>query len=287
MTTNISKTNIQLGRFEGLPNHTYHKEIPWAYSKSDLEAMMLSPSNLIQRRKGPDSESAALEFGTAFHARLEHFNDQDAYLKLVAVPPTADKRTKEGKAAHEKFEFENKAEITLDRKQWDLIENMLLAVQAHPDANELLLAPGLAEETFVWKDKDTGVICKCRPDKRILKAPVGMPDHMILDWKTAASCDYRDLKNDIGERFYDMSAALTLDGIAAVLGHDVGPFVNVFVEKGNRFRVVLGVVDDGSIAEGRRLYKAQLEKIAQCSRDAIWPGFVDFTLPAWRMMGAL
>lgn len=284
MTTNL-KPSVKLGVFTDISNESYHRELLFAHSKTDLVAMMLSPSNMIQRRKGPSNPSDAKDFGTAFHSRMEHFNNQDAYLSMVAVPPTADKRTKEGKAAHEEFNANNKAPIVLDQKEWDLLENMLLAVKAHPDANELLLAEGIAEETFIWVDEETGVICKCRPDKRITKAPLGMPDGMIIDWKTAASCERRDLQNAIGERYYDMSAALTLDGIQAVTGVSPGPFVNVFIEKGRDFRVVLGVVDDASIEEGRRLYKEQLRKIAQCNKDKIWPGFVDFSLPAWRLLG--
>lgn len=284
MTTNL-KTQVLLGRFENITNEQYHKELLHAFSKSDLTAMMLSPSNMVQRRVGPSKPSDAKEFGTAFHARLEHYNNEDAYLKMVAVPPTADKRTKEGKAAHEAFEKANTAPIVLDPKEWDLLENMLLAVKSHPDANELLMAEGINEETFIWKDEETGVICKCRPDKRITKAPLGMPDNIIIDWKTAASCERKDLQNAIGERYYDMQAALITDGVAAVLGHSVGPFVNVFIEKGRDFRVVLGVVDDASIEEGRRLYKEQLRQIAYCQKNNSWPGFVDFSLPTWRVLG--
>src|SRR5690606_14217060 len=131
----------------------------------------------------------------------------------------------------------------------------------------LLEAKGINEETFVWQDEDTGVICKCRPDKRIIEPPSGLPDGIIIDWKTIDSCSFKNIQNSIGEYYYDMQAAFVLDGIKAVLGHDVGPFVNVFMEKGNRFRVVCGVLDDGSIEEGRRLYKEQLEKIAQCQKD--------------------
>lgn len=272
---------IQLGRFEGIPSQVYHNEMNFAYSRSDVEAISMSPSNLIQKRNGPRNETDALLFGQAFHARMEHHEIQDNYLRLVAVPPKDDRRTVAGKEAHAKFEAESKGKLILDTKDWDLLENMLLAVKAHPDANSLLNAKGMAEETFVWRDADTGVICKCRPDKRLLEAPPGLPEHLVIDWKTAKSCDPHDLKNAIGENKLHVQAAFYLDGIKAVLGHDVGPFVNVFIEKGSKFRVVLGVLNDEAIKAGRQIYKTNLARIAECEKLGFWPGFVDFSLPAW------
>ncbi len=278
----------QLGRFEGIPSDVYHNEMTWAYSHSDLEAATLSPSNLIQKRTGPQNETDSLLFGRALHARMEHHNNQGEYLKLVAVPPREDRRTVAGKEAYAKFEAESKDKLILDTKDWDLLENMLLGVQAHPDANNLLKAKGIAEETFVWRDPDTGVICKCRPDKRLLEAPAGLSTpHMVLDWKTAKSCDKNDLKWSIHEYNYHVQAAFYLDGIRAVLGHEVGPFVNVFMEKGNRFRVVLGVIDDQGIEKGRQIYKEALGRIAECEKLGIWPGFVDFSLPTFSNAAAI
>ena len=277
---------VELGRFEGVPSDIYHNKMAYAYSRSDIDAVSMSPSNLIQKRNGPRNETDSLLFGQAFHARMEHHDNESTYLKLVAVPPALSRATKEGKEAHAKFEAENKGKLILDTKEWDLLENMLLSLKAHPDANALLTTKGLAEETFVWRDPDTGIICKCRPDKRLLEAPPGLPEHMVIDWKTARACDFKSLRDSIGENRYHVQAAFYLDGIKAVLGHDVGPFVNVFIEKGNRFRVVLGVLTDDAIEEGRRIYKANLVKIAECEKTKVWPGFVDFNLPTWAQAAA-
>lgn len=268
-----------LGRFEGISAETYHKELTYAYSNSDLSAAAISMSNVVQRRNGPDMETDALLFGRAFHARMEHYSNQDNYLGLVAVPPSVDGRTTEGKLLKKQFEESSKGKLILDAKDWDLLENMLSAVKAHPDANSLLEAKGVVEETFIWKDADTGVICKCRPDKRILEAPNGLPDNMVIDWKTAKSCDVRELTYAIESRRYHVQAAFYLDGIKAVLGHDVGPFVNVFIEKGSQLRVVLGVINDDDIETGRQIYKMELAKIAEAQKSGIWGGFVDFSLP--------
>lgn len=269
------------GKYTDVTNEQYHRELLGAYSKSDLDAMALSPSNLIQKRNGPRVQSDALSFGQAFHARMEHHANQAEYLKLVAVPPSISRVSKEGKEAHAKFEAENSSKLVLDTKDWDTLENMLGAVCAHPDARSLLVADGVNEETFIWQDRDTGVWCKCRPDKRITRAPQGLPNNMVIDWKTSADCSPHKLQSSIAEYRYHVQAAFYLDGISQVMGHPVGPFVNVFIEKGRSYRVVLGVLEEGAIQVGRDLYKAALARISECEETNVWPGFVDFSLPTW------
>lgn len=271
------------GRFDQISNETYHNEIPWAYSKSDLDEIGISPSNLVQKRKGPKNDSDALRFGSAMHLRFEFQANEDEYLKRIAVPPDASRATKEGKALHAEFELEmeRNPKLVIDRKEWDQIERMLAAVKAHPDANLLLNAKGALEETFIWQDPDTGVWCKCRPDKRVLEAPAGFPEDMLIDWKTVSSCNPRDLEKSIAEYGYHIQAAFCTDGVSRILGRKVGPFVNGFIEKNGQHRVVLGLIRDEDIEAGRRLYKEQLAKIAECTKSGVWPGFVDLSLPAW------
>ena len=273
--------NEKAGRYEGVPNESYHKELLWAYSNSDLQAATLSPSNLLQKRNVERKDTPAFKFGRAMHARFEHFENESEYLKLVAVPPKMDKRTKEGKLAFEAFDLSIGNRLVLNEKEWDELEGMLAAVKAHPDANTLLNAKGINEETFIWQDKDTGVWCKCRPDKRVIESANGLPANMVLDWKTTTSCDKRDLEKSIADYNYHIQAAFYLDGISQVLGETVGPFVNVFIEKGGSNVVVLGVLSDASIERGRILYKAALERIASCQSSNNWWGFVDLSLPNW------
>lgn len=270
-----------LGCFPNIPLEDYHKNMKHAFSKSDLDAFALSASNLQQKREGLDIKTDSYDFGRAFHARIEHYNDEGKYLSMVAVPPSCDKRSNENKKLHADFDRDNANKLIIDQKEWDSLENMLKNLKAHPDGNALLEAEGIAEETFIWQDKESGVICKCRPDKRILKAPSGLPDHMIIDWKTTASTSLYDLSRDMLDYRYHVQAAFYLDGIRECLGHDVGPFVHVFIEKSVRFRTYAIPLPDRAIEKGRKIYKAELAKIAECQKDKIWPGFIDLDLPEY------
>jgi hypothetical protein len=158
---------------------------------------------------------------------------------------------------------------------------MLLAIKAHPDATKLLTSKGENEETFIWQDEDTGLYCRCRPDRRVNDDLSWLPSNLLIDWKTTRSCDIRDLRQSILSYGYHIQAAFYTDGYEKTTGNKAGGFVNVFVEKSPPFRVVLGVLTETAITEGRYQYKKALTKIAQCEKQHYWPGFVDFDLPEY------
>lgn len=272
--------NLTQGRYSTISNEEYHRKLLSAYSKSDIDAVMLSPANLIQKR-ATILDTDAVRFGQAMHSRLEFFDSDQKYLDLVAVPPKADGRTVEGKALKAEFEKMSKGKLILDEKEWDLLERMLAGLKSNPEACGLLSANGVNEETFVWEDKDSGVFCKVRPDKRVITAPKGLPDNIVVDWKTIDSCDRRNIQKSIFERGYHIQAAMITDGLEQVLGYSIGPFVNVFIEKNRPNRVLCVVIPDSDIELGRRIYKENLTTIAACLKKGVWPGFVDIGLPSW------
>lgn len=282
MSAAIQKAKESIfGCFEGIPSSVYHKELP-GYSKTDLDAAEISAANVIQRRKFGEVDSDSLRLGQAMHFRLEHFDNEAEYLAGVLAAPKVDKRTTIGKEAWAKFEAEsaNSSKIILTQEEWDENEELVRAMCAHPEAHLLLKTKGLNEETFIWQDKDTGVICRIRPDRRLLEAPKGLPENIVIDWKTIKSCDKREISKSIYDRRYHVQAAFITDGLKAVLGIDA-TFVNVFIEKGPFKRIVCAVMPDHDIDRGRQEYKKNLATIAQCEQSGIWPGFVDIGLPDW------
>jgi hypothetical protein len=264
----------------------YHKSPEWAfaYSSSDLDAVRLSPANIIAKRALP-IDMDALRLGRAVHARLEFYNNDDAYLKMILAEPKCDKRTTAGKEKFAKWEQElaladTSGKIVLSQKEWDEVEAMKEQLMAHPEAKHLLEAPGIAEETFIWQDADTGVWCKCRPDKRLTSGPSDLFINMPIDWKTVKPFDgLRDLSYEAENRNYHTKAAFIYDGIRTVLEKDPGPFCNVFIEKGGFRKVVCALMPDADLERGRQQYKEDLARIAHSLKSGIWGGFVDLSLP--------
>lgn len=277
---------IKIGQFENISNYEYHNMMPYAYSNSDLKAFGLSPANLIQKRNGPQGEKKSLNFGRALHSRLEFYKDDTKFLNQVATMLDIDRRTKEGKIAYEQFMLDSVNKIVLNQDEGQMIDLILEAMEAHPDAKLLLEAEGKNENTFVWLDEDSGLLCKCRPDKYIANPPAGMPkDGMIIDWKSTQSCDLHSIRKACAEYDYHIQAAFYIDGVSKVLGRSGGEFINCFIEKGNSYRTVLGFIKEEYIQIGREIYKERLMRLSKCQKDNLYPGFIDISLPDWKVLG--
>lgn len=161
------------------------------------------------------------------------------------------------------------------------------AVMAHPAAGKLLApSAGVAELSAYWRDKETAVLCRCRPD-------FWRHDGTIVDLKTARDASPEGFSSSINSWRYYAQAAFYLDGITAARaagGVDVPApraFVFVAVEKVAPFAVAVYHLDAQSVGIGRREYREDLTTYAQCLSSDVWPGYGDkiqsISLPEWRL----
>lgn len=161
------------------------------------------------------------------------------------------------------------------------------AVMAHPAAGKLL-APdaGVAELSCYWRDPETGVLCRCRPD-------FWRHDGTIVDLKTARDASPDGFSSSINSWRYYAQAAFYLDGITAARvagGVDMPApraFVFVAVEKVAPYAVAVYHLDAQSVGIGRREYREDLATYAECLGSNVWPGYGDkiqsISLPEWRL----
>lgn len=156
---------------------------------------------------------------------------------------------------------------------------MAAAIQRHPIHKAL--GRGKAEQTIVWKDSETGVWLRCRPDF--------LPDakRAVPDYKTTASAHPDDFAASVAKFGYHQQAALYLDGIAAVFGADADrQFYFIAQEKDAPYVVQPFALDVESVEWGRRLNRKAIRTFAQCLETGKWPGyaddFVQVGLPRWQ-----
>lgn len=272
----LAKEGKLAGKFEGIDGDDYHRNLP-GISKTSIEHATLSPANMQARKiRQSDDESEALVMGKLFHSRIEHHLDIDKYKQLVTVMPTFSGTGM--RAAKEAWLADNAGKKTIiTEAQYDQIEEMFEGVKANPQSNALMGALGFCEETIFWTDKDSGVLCKCRPDKRVIDY-LGSP--LVVDWKTISMFSKKEIQDAIWEHNYYVSAAFTLDGMKAI-GLDPGPYVFCFVQKKAPNQVLCVVAQEIDIEIGRAKYKAALKQIAECQKTGIYPGFVDLGMSDW------
>lgn len=270
----LADEGILQGIFPGIDGDQYHRALPGT-SKTDIEAAALSPANMIARRALEEDESEALLLGKMFHSRIEHWRNPSRYHDSFIVMPTFSGTGM--KAAKAEWLAKHEGRRIFGTDQVDQVESMFRGLWANPQSRALLEAAGEYEETIFWRDQVTGVLCKCRPDKRI---PDYLGSHVAVDWKSIGKFSPRECADAIHDHGYYVSAAFTLDGMAAV-GLNPDAYVFVFVEKAAPHRVLCVTAQEIDIDLGRRKYRKILAQIAECQKTNVWPGFVDIGMSDW------
>lgn len=128
------------------------------------------------------------------------------------------------------------------------------------------LLGGQIERSFLWRDPETGLWCKARPDA------VPVSDTDFADLKTTTSVQYNDLANAVRDYAYHQQAALVAEGAKICADVTMTSFTFVFVEKTPPYCVRLVQLKDEDIALGHRQNRAARLLIASCIRSGRWPG---------------
>lgn len=158
--------------------------------------------------------------------------------------------------------------IVMKMPQFEQISAMRDAVMNHDFAGMAFL-DGQAERSLIWRDRETGVWLRCRPDF--------LPDALrhIPDYKTAASARPAKFARAAYEYGYHMRAAHYLDGIEAVTGHRPDSYFFVVQEKTPPYLVTCVTLDKQAIEWGRIENRKAVHLFAECLAADRWPGYAD------------
>lgn len=248
-----------------IPAEVYHAAP--GISKSALDDVEESPATFFYKRAHPDEPTDEMEFGNALHTAIlepEHFKARYA----VAGPELNRRGTK----AWDAFEADNPGKIILKYEAGQKLDAMVAAAHGHSRAG---LLTGLKELSFFWKDPETGLLCKCRPDNITDKAAV-------VDYKSAmAVYPARAWAAAVFRQRYHVQSAFYLDGVAnAVAQSGVTlpvPLPDAFVffaqQKHEPFLVKPWKLGQGSQLLGQRECRKNLATILECEKTQRWPGY--------------
>ncbi len=145
-------------------------------------------------------------------------------------------------------------------------------IRSRPNVSRLFTG-GEAELTMVWRDKETGILCRCRHDYFI--SNLGM----TVDYKTIAELTERDIDRAIVRYGYYIQAAFYLDGMKALGLGDHQDFNLVFQESSFPHDVYATTICDETIDIGRKAYKLALRTYAamleRYGEETPWPSYPD------------
>lgn len=228
--------------------------------------------------KVPMEETPALTFGRAFHSYV--LDGQASFERDFAIAPDIDKRTKEGKAEWQLFCEVNAGRTIISMNDMTAIEEMFGAIAIHPFAGPLLQV-GRSEMSVFWTDEDTGLPCKCRPDR----IPDG--EHgVILDLKSVRSADLHAFTSACMNFGYGREAGMYIEGMNAVSSSKVDAFIFICVEKDAPYRTEVYTLEDLFIDYGKKEFHRLIQIEAKCRKDGYYPNYKNdeiktIYLPNW------
>lgn len=256
----------------------YHAMSP--VSKSGLDSIDLSPAIFYARHVDPNRpprgpKAGQLEGNLAHAATLE----PGEFDKRYVVGPTLNRNTK----AWREFVEAHPGHIAIQEDQYETACAQAASVRALPEIGSLFDS-GKAEVSAFWRDPDTGVECRCRPD---FVHDFGDDSVLLIDLKTFTDPSPKEFARQCGRKFYAKQAAYYSDGYAAASGKVVRAFIFAAVGNEHPYAAAAMMLDEESLEAGRQHYKRNLRTYAECLRTNTWPGFSTgisiIRLPQWAL----
>lgn len=147
-------------------------------------------------------------------------------------------------------------------EQLKAVRGMAVSIGQHPYAGDMLR--GLIERSIFWRDAETGIWLKVRPDS----IPNTSGDYG--DLKTTESVEYQDLQASMHNWGYHQQGALVLEG-ALEVKLEINSFSNVWVEKSEPHCVSVKPIDDEDIIRGSKQNRVAIRKFEKCWKEQRWP----------------
>lgn len=262
----------------GLPYEEYSK---WdAINFSRLKPIRDTASKCRYEMDNPKKPTPAMILGSALHvATLEPAR----FEQLFHTCPPCDRRTKEGKEFYAEQEKAAGSKLLIrdgsseDEGNLSAVKNlrgMAKAIRSMKSAAPFLNGQGQNEVSALWKDGETGLMCKARIDRFIDELALfrGMP--AIVEIKTTQDASEWEFSKTVDKLYYDAQAACYCIAVKAITGK-TPQHVFLACESFPPFDAQTYFTDEQNIQIGHRKYRQMLNRYAECVKSGKWPGYKD------------
>lgn len=160
------------------------------------------------------------------------------------------------------------------------------ALRAHPVAGPLFARPGRAEQSFVGRDPETGVMCRARAD---WMPHVDGGRVLVVDYKSTADASPAGFKVSSAKYGYHQQGPWYCDVLTWLdLDNGIPPqFVLVAQEKDPPYLVTINRLTERAIEWGRVLNRKARDIYRHCTETGEWPGYstgiTELDLPGWQV----
>lgn len=226
-----------------------------------------------------DVDTTVFRFGRAAHAWVL---GEPKFAEQFVVAPYEVFNKNPGKQWYDKWKAD--VEVGLERRtlikpqDLDMIKCIHDGVLKHPLLKNAFV-DGKPEQSLIWKDKETGIWLKSRPD--------WLPNnlHFVPNFKTCVSAKPEAFAKQAFNLGYHQGAALCLEGLREVMGWKDPTYYFVAVEKKAPWVGMPFTLRDVDIVAGELQNRAALRKLARALDADEWPGYaegaVEIAMPAW------
>jgi hypothetical protein len=243
----ISRSGIQI--FRRSPLHYWHN-----YLRPNIEKE--PEPEIITKRN-------ALSFGNAFHT---YVLEKDQFGKRYMVAEKHNRTTTVGKKAHaEMLQLKGNKQL-LCSETFEEIKLMNAQIDSSPTGSGLI-AGALYEKSLFWTDKDTGLLCKVRPDI--------WHKNMVVDLKTCCDASPREFKRSVFSYGYYMQAAMIHEALYALYDINMMDFIFLAIEKDPPYAVAIYQLDELTIQRGVEDFKETLWDMKECFETNFFPSYPD------------
>lgn len=244
------------GIVSGLSNEEYHKGP--GLSCSGFKKFLEYPNKYKAYRERPQKSTASQIKGQLVHMAVlepELFSEKAVHIKGPMNRSPFKAQADEAKEA---------GKIPVGDSDYAEIIGMRDAIMKHAYA-EPLISKGDHEVSVYWKDEETGLLLKCRPDSMI------KTQGLIADIKYCYSASDYAVQKQIARMQYHIQTQWYLMGLSKLIGRRTTDFTHIFVEEEYPHRVRTYVIDDASLERAMLDIRNGLAKFAECYKSDIWP----------------
>lgn len=260
-------TDWTMDRYQAFPAASSHR----------LHALKRSAAHCWYAMNSPDEPTPALVLGSLVNAMLL---EPDTVDEKYAVAERCCATTGKGTRCSNPGKYREGGGVwfcgvhangdgdgvqVVSQEQHGLAGSCVLAIRSHPAALALLDQRTDTELSLVWKDEETGVLCKGRPDALIRP-------NILLDLKTCRDASRRAFERAMFEYGYYTQAAWYRCGLKA-RGLDVTDAALICVETEAPHAVAVYQFQDDVMDRGERECRRLLRKYAQCIERGEWPSY--------------
>ena len=247
-------------------------------SKSHLDEVNKSPFHYWDKYINPDrvtiEPTKQMLLGSAMHTMVlePELFEKEYIVESANAPkrPTAIQRnakkpssqTLDAIAYWEEFDKKAVGKNLISIDDYKRLTIMKQRIFDHPAASTILSLSGVAEQSYQWKDNQTGEICKSRPDFHTDDGT------LIVDLKTTSDASELGFQKSVHNFRYHVQAGFYLRSI-----NEAEQFVFIAVESKPPYLVAVYNASPEMIAAGNRIADKNLATLAQCRKSGKWTGY--------------